>query len=148
MPYGVNGEEELPDALDPRYDSDWEDRLFDPVPGAGVYLGELKDPEKTPRNQNVVYASLGLDGEVEIKARPYNRTGEKVPLGMNREVEFNEIGFRACFEGRWASGGDMVEVKTCAKGRLDRKRELDLKREERFEEDVRRFWRGRKFGGD
>jgi hypothetical protein len=49
MPYSANGEEELPDALDPRYDSDWEDRLFDPVPGAGIYLGELRDSDTTPK---------------------------------------------------------------------------------------------------
>jgi hypothetical protein len=28
---------------------------------------------------------------------------------------------------------------------LDRKKEFDLKREKRFDEDVRRFWRNKKF---
>jgi hypothetical protein len=146
MPYNATGEEDLPDALDPRYDSDWEERLFDPVPGAGIYLGELRDPDMTLKYQNVVYASLGIDGEVEVKARPYNRTGKKVPLKVEGEVSFNDIEFRACFGGRWVNGGDMEDVKRCAKGRLDRKRELDLKREKRFEEDVKKFWRNKKFG--
>jgi hypothetical protein len=39
MPYSVSAEEELPDALEPSYDTDWEERIFDPVPGAEVYLG-------------------------------------------------------------------------------------------------------------
>ncbi|KAE9373395.1 hypothetical protein N431DRAFT_337317 [Stipitochalara longipes BDJ] len=146
MPYNANGEEELPDALDPRYDSDWEERLFDPIPGVGIYLGELRQPDITSKYHNVVYASFGIDREVEVKARPYNRTGKRVALKKNREVEFHEIEFRACFGGRWVNGGHMVEVKRCAKGRLDRKREMDLKREKRFEEDVKRFWRNRKFG--
>ena len=146
MPYNSNGEEDLPDALDPRYDSDWEERLFDPVPGAGIYLGELRDPEMTPKYQNVVYASLGANGEVEVTARPYNRTGKKVPLKLKGEVGFSEIEFRACFGGRWVNGADMADVKRCAKGRLERKMDLDLKREKRFEEDVKRFWRNKKFG--
>jgi hypothetical protein len=146
MPYKGNGEEELPDALDPRYDSDWEDRLFDPVPGAGIYLGELRDLDKRPKNQNVVYASLGLDGEVEVTARPFNRTGKRVALKKEGEVEFYEIEFRACFGGRWVSAGEMENVERCAKGRLDRKRELDYKKEKRFGDDVRRFWRNREFG--
>jgi hypothetical protein len=145
MPYNVNGEEELPDALDSRWDTDWDERLFDPVPGAGVYLGELRDPDKTPKYQNVMYASLGLDGEVEVKARPYNRTGKKVALKEEGKVKFKDIEFRACFGGRWVRCGDMSDVKRCAKGRLDRKKEFDLKREKRFDEDVRRFWRNKKF---
>jgi hypothetical protein len=72
-----------------------------------------------------VYASLAFDGEVEIKARPYNRTGKKVPLRKGEKVSFDEIEFRACFGGRWVSGGDMEDVKRCAKNRLDKKRELD-----------------------
>ncbi|KAH8748485.1 hypothetical protein F5882DRAFT_489962 [Hyaloscypha sp. PMI_1271] len=145
MPYNANGEEELPDALDSRWDTDWDERLFDPVPGAGIYLGELRDPDKTPKYQNVMYASLGLDGEVEVKARPYNRTGKKVTLKEEGEVKFKDIEFRACFGGGWVRCGDMGDVKRCAKGRLDRKKEFDLKREKRFEEDVRRFWRNKKF---
>jgi hypothetical protein len=77
MPYNTNGEEELPGALDPRYDSDWNERLFDPVPGAGVYLGKLRHSEKNSRDQNVVYANFGLDGEVEVKARPFNKRGRR-----------------------------------------------------------------------
>jgi len=38
----VSVDEELPDALDSRYDIDWEERLFDPVPGAVVYLWGVK----------------------------------------------------------------------------------------------------------
>jgi hypothetical protein len=51
MPYSASGEEELPDALNPNYDSDWNERLFDPVLGAGLYLGELKDPKKMSKEQ-------------------------------------------------------------------------------------------------
>lgn len=145
MPYNASGEEELPDALDPCYNSDWNDRLFDPVPGAGIYLRELKDPNENPKEQNVVYASLGLDGEVEVKARPYNRTGARLPSCKEGDVTFKDIEFRACFGGRWVSGGDMEDVKRCAKGRLDRKNELDRRRELRFEEAVRKFWRNKKF---
>jgi hypothetical protein len=61
-------------------------------------------------------------------------------------VEFKDIQFRACFGGRWVSGGDMEDVKRCAKGSLDRKNELDGRRVLRFEEDVKRFWRNKKFG--
>lgn len=145
MPYNVSGEEELLDSLDPCYDSDWNERLFNPIPGAGIYLGELKDPNENPKDQNVVYASLGVDGEVEVKARPYNRTGAKLPSCKEGELQFKDIEFRACFGGRWISEGDMEDVKRCAKGRLDRKNELDKRRELRFEEDVRRFWRNKKF---
>ena len=116
MPSSANGEDELPDAFDPRYDSDWDDRHFDPVPGAGIYLGELQDPHETPQNQNVVYSSLGLDGEAEVKARPFHRTGKRAPLKKEGEVEFKDIESRACFGGRWVSGGDIGDVKRCAKG--------------------------------
>ena len=146
MPYGANGEEELPDALDSRWDTDWDERLFDPVPGTGIYLGELRDPDTVPKNQNVVYASLGLGGEVEIKARPYNRTGDKVLLGREGELQFDDIEFRSCFGERWLSGGDMSDVKRCAKRRLHKKMKLDLKREKRFAEDVRNFWRNKRLG--
>ena len=61
--------------MDPWYDTDWEDRLLDPVPGAGVYLGELRDPYETPKNWNVVYTNLGTDGEVDIRAMGWNRMG-------------------------------------------------------------------------
>jgi hypothetical protein len=146
MLYNGNGEAELRDALDPCYDSNWEDRLFDPVPGAGIYLDELRDPESTPKKQNVVYASLGLYGKVEVRARPSNRTGKRVPLKKEEAVEFNEIEFRACFRGRQVGGGEIEDIKRCAKGRLEIKIALDSKREKRFEEDMRRFWRNRKFG--
>lgn len=38
----------------------------------------------------------------------------------------------------------MVRVKRCAEGRLERNRVLDQRRERRFKEDVRGFWRGEK----
>jgi hypothetical protein len=104
MPYKVSREEELPNALEPGYDTDWEERLFDPVPGAGVYLGELRDPNETPRDWNVVYASLGRDREVEIRAMGWNRTGKKVKLRREGEVGFQEIEFRSCFGDRWVGG--------------------------------------------
>jgi hypothetical protein len=93
----------------------------------------------------VVYASLGLNGDVEVRVRPHNRTGTKLPLSRKGELEFKDIEFRTCFGGRWVSGRDMEDVNRCAKGRLNQKNELDKRRELRFEEDVRRYWRNKKF---
>jgi len=39
----------------PDYDDDYEYRLADPVPNSGIYLGELKQPERKPKDRNVVY---------------------------------------------------------------------------------------------
>jgi hypothetical protein len=36
--YGVNKEEELPDAAYSYLDTDWDEQLFDPVAGPGFYL--------------------------------------------------------------------------------------------------------------
>lgn len=51
-----------------------------------------------------MYASLGLDGEVEVTVRLFNRAGNRVPLRKGRGVEFEEIEFRALFlreVGKW-----------------------------------------------
>jgi hypothetical protein len=68
-----------------------------------------------------------------------------VPLRKEGEVWLKNIEFRACFGGRWVSGKKIEDLKRCAKGRLDKKNEFD-RRKLRFEEDIRRLWRNRKFG--
>lgn len=139
MPFKASEKEELPDVLDLRYDTDGEERLFDRVPGAGVYLWELRKPDERLRNRNVIYASLGRDGEVEIRAMGWNRTGKKVNLRREGEVGFQEIESRSCFGDIWVGRGEIEVANSCAKRCLERKINFDWDRQQRFEEDVRGF---------
>jgi hypothetical protein len=49
---------------------------------------------------------------------------------------FHEVKFRSCFWDRWGARGG-IEVKSCAKRRLERKIKLDWDRQQGYEEDVR-----------
>lgn len=145
----MNGCAEPPDASHPSYDTDWDERLFDPVPGAGIYAGELIDPGRTPKDWNVVYICLDwASGEVVVTALPYNRRGMKTGFvdseSESREVKRADIELRRGFGERWARNMEeeaLREIKGFCRERLIRKAELDYKRELRFEEEVSRFWR-------
>jgi hypothetical protein len=145
-PYGMDGSPGPPDHHNACYDTDWLDRLSNPVPGSGVYIGELVDPKKTPKNRNVVYMSLYGDGEAVVKALPYNRRGQKISLEKLGEVKKGDIELRVGFGKHWKKDGDddddiLEEWKKLAKARLDGKNELDNMRELRFAEDVKDLWR-------
>jgi hypothetical protein len=144
-PYGMDGSPGPPDHHNACYDTDWLDRLSNPVPGSGVYLGELVDPKKSPKNRNVVYMSLHGDGETVVKALPYNRRGQKISLEKLGEVKKGDIELRVGFGKHWKKDGDdddiLEEWKKLAKVRLDGKNELDKMRELRFAEDVKGFWK-------
>lgn len=53
-PYGMDRVPDTPDDHNPSYDTDWSERLSNPVPGAGVYIGEFIDRCATPKIRNVV----------------------------------------------------------------------------------------------
>lgn len=144
-PYEMNGLDIKADRLDPNYDSDWHERLFDPVPGAGVYLGEMKDPTRTPRDRNVVYISLDTMGNPVVLSLPFNRRGLPINFHRRSEVEKKEICFRKGLGKKWTEGGKskkgMDHMKELAKRRILLKNELDMRRSLRFQEDLVKFWK-------
>lgn len=151
-PYGMGGLADEPGDNNPSYDSDWAERLFDPVPGAGVYIGEIRDTRCMPKDWNVVYISLDINGDAVVRALPSNRRGQKIPLKQAGEVKRRDIELRSGFGNHWTrnEGEDdaLAEIKKLAKARLERKAELDNQVELRFAEDVKCFWKLRNFGRD
>lgn len=155
-PYGMNGHvEEARDRNHPAYDTDWGERLFDPVPGAGVYAGELIHPGVRPKDWNVVYVCMDwVLCDVVVRALPFNRRGMRIgfldPGAQGMEIERRDIVLRKGFgkSGSWARNMEEEEeeasawrvVKELCRERLVGKAEWDYRRELRFEEEVRRFW--------
>jgi hypothetical protein len=89
-------------------------------------------------------------GKVRVEALPYNRRGMHVGLHVSGEdrgqVRRADIELRRGFGERWAGNKDdeaLEEIKVFCKARLERKAELEWKKEQRFAEEVGRFWKVR-----
>jgi hypothetical protein len=144
-PYGMDGSDDSLDLGNVNYDTYWSDQLSNPVPGAGVYLGLLHEPNKTPKDRNVVYISRNDEGDTVVKALPYNRLDKKIALQRSGQLEKPDIILREGFGDQWVNHDEGMEGwKKLAKERLDAKIELDKLRELRFAEEVKDFWRLRR----
>ena len=150
-PYGMDSFADESSDDNPSYDSDWTERLFDPVPSAGVYIGELRDAKCTPKDWNVVYILLDINGPCgSCSALQSESTQDSTEVGgrggkrgetLNLEVDLAITGLGIKMKIK-----ALAEMKTLAKARLERKAELDNQVELRFAEDVKCFWKLRNFG--
>jgi len=117
------------------YDKDWEYRVADPVPGAGIYMGVMKQRERRPKDRNVVYGSLDHLDQMMYSARSFNRCGKRCePPKDPFDFDWRDVDIREEF-GYSFDVGD-AEQDDRMRERLMNKRRLDWLRGKRWEKEV------------